>query len=206
MLHRGQSAYEVTLRGPNAKLGAQLNRYSNYVVQLFDKSTPLGQFRIMGHTASTIFLSTESGALANITSSSDSRVKLHVIEKFFDIFTNGVEGFSQSFVGRSGSKYPSVRIPRANVRIRFAFHQNPGDPSAKRFPPAVTTGAPRFFADWDNPAEIEKLRVGGYRFVLYDILFNTQYEWDPIGFPNTNSLSPDTPRPEIRRLVLPYRY
>ena len=40
---------------------------------------------------------------------------------------------------------------------------------------------------------------------MYDVLFNTQYEEDP-SFPNTTTLSPDTPRPEIRHLVLPYRY
>jgi hypothetical protein len=202
---RGQSAFEVTLRAPNPQLGAQNNRYSHYAVQLVEGATPLGQFRILGHTATTLYLSSESGVLPNVTASSNRDIDLSVIEKFFDIFTNGVEGFPQTFVGRSGSQYPSVRIPRANVRLRFAFHQNPGDPQAKRYPPAVASGQPKFFADWDNAAEIEKIRTGGYRYVLYDILFNTQYEWDP-AFPNTNSLSPDTPLPEVRRLVLPYRY
>ena len=204
--YRGQLAYVVVLASPNVTLGTEPNRYSHYAVTLFDRATPLGQFRILGHTGSEIILSRESGALDHVDSGTNPGITVNVLEKFFDIFTNGVEGFPQSFIGRSGSQYSSVRIPRANVRIRFAFHQNPGDPNAKRFPPKVTQGSPDFFAEWDNKVELEKLRTGGYRYVLYDILFDTQYEWDPIGFPNTNSLSPDTPRPEVRRLVLPYRY
>ena len=109
---------------------------------------------------------------------------------------------AQTFVGRSGTSNPNVRIPRANLRIRFAFHQDPSRVTAKRFPPKDG----EYFAEWGDAAKLEELREGGFRFVKYDILFHTQYEWDPVGFPNTFGLSADTPLPEIRRLVLPYRY
>jgi hypothetical protein len=62
-----------------------------------------------------------------------------------------------------------------------------------------------FFADWTNAAKLEQLRSGGYRFVMYDLIFDTDFEVDP-RFPNDAKLGPDTPRPEVRRLVLPYRY
>lgn len=203
--YRGQEVYEVTLPASgNSTLGAEHNRYSHYSAVLTDGASSLGEFRILGHTGVTLYLSTESGSLANINGTTRS-IKLAIVEKFFSIFTNSVEGFPQSFVGRSGTKYPSVRIPRANVRIRFAFHQNPKSTQALRYPP-IQTGKPlQYFSDWSDPAKLEMIRKGGYKYVMYDILFNTQYEWDP-AFPNTNSLSPDTPRPEIRRLVLPYRY
>jgi hypothetical protein len=200
--YRGQSVIEVTLRNASAKLGADHNRYSHYVASVVESGATLGQLRILGHTGSTLYLSTESGTLPAFTAGVRA-IQVNVLEKFFDIFTNGVEGFPQTFKGRDGD---NERIPRSNVRIRFALHQNPKSSTAKRYPP-VEAGKPlQYFSDWGNVARIEQIRKDGYRFVMYDILFDTQYEWDPNNYPNSNSLSPDTPLPEIRRLVLPYRY
>ncbi|MCA8957332.1 MAG: hypothetical protein KDC87_14755 [Planctomycetes bacterium] len=193
--YRGQTVYEVALQAPSTVLAAEPNRYTNYLAELSEGSTPLGGFRILGHDGQTLFLSAESGSLDNVAANSSRTISLTVAAKFFSVFTKGVEGFPQTFQGTS-----SGRLPKANVRLRFAFHQNPKDSAAKRFP---TTG---FFADWDNATTIKELNEGGYRFVMYDILFNTQYEEDPTNFPNTEGLSPDTPRPELRYLRLPFRY
>ncbi len=109
----GQSVIEVTLRNASAKLGADHNRYSHYVASVVESGATLGQLRILGHTGSTLYLSTESGTLPAFTAGVRA-IQVNVLEKFFDIFTNGVEGFPQAFKGRDGD---NERIPRSNVRI-----------------------------------------------------------------------------------------
>lgn len=201
--YRGHSNYiQVTLQSSNATLASLPQRYSHYTAAITQSSVPQArEFRILGHDDRTIYLKQDSSNTLDVTSSPSNTIKVTIVSKLFSVFTSGVEGFPQSFVGRSGSE---PRIPRANIRIGFAFHQDPKDPNAKRFPP-LSAGRLTFFGDWNNPMELEKLHTGGYRFVMYDILFNTKYQ-ESTSFPNSNTLGPDTPRPELRRLVLPYRY
>ena len=52
---------------------------------------------------------------------------------------------------------------------------------------------------------MEQLRQGGFRFVQYDVLFDLRYEESP-AHPNDLTPGPDSPRPELRSLVLPFRY
>lgn len=204
--YRGHKKYvKVTLVAPNATLGSLPQRYSHYfAVITLGRTLLAGDFRILGHDSQTIYLVHGISSPSDMTASSTNDIKITITSKLFSVFTDGVEGFPQAFVGRVARPGQGVLVPRANIRIGFAFHQDPKNPTADRFPP-LNAGKPTFFADWGNPFEIKKLHEGGYRFVMYDILFNTKYQEDP-SLPNSNSLGPDTPRPELRRLVLPYRY
>src|SRR5690606_31644525 len=113
---RGGPAIEVTLRQPSAILGATEHRYSHYLATLTEGGASLGEFRILGHTASALFLSAETGSLPSIPASSQRNIALAIEAKFFNVFTNNVPGFPQTFVGREASHPRGVRIPRANVR------------------------------------------------------------------------------------------
>ena len=200
-LYRGRSALLLNLQAPSAVLGNEPDRYAHYAAVVRLGPTVVSEFRILGHDGMAVYVDASDGVLPDV-----GEFRLDVQAKFFSIYTGDIEGYSRSFVGRDGTGgNPNVRVPRSNLQIAFAFHQDPGDPNARRFP-AVVPGSPiTFFADWDNPAKLEEIRSGGYRFVMYDIIFDSKYEVDP-RFPNTTAVSPEDPRLEIRRLVLPYRY
>jgi hypothetical protein len=196
---------KVALSSPNTTLGALPLRYSHYFAFVTENGSRLtGDFRVLGHDDQTIYLSSEGGTLPDMVASPSRQLNITLTSKLFSVFTNGIEGFPQSFIGRQAQPGLGVQVPRANIRIGFAFHQDPADPNASRFP-ALGSGKQTFFADWGNTTKLQELYEGGYRYVMYDVLFNTQYQ-ESSTFPNTNSLGPDTPRPELRRLVLPYRY
>jgi len=204
--YRGHGKHiKVKLSGSNATLASLPQRYSHYFATISVGRTAMNRdFRILGHDGSTLYLSDDTGSVSDMASSASTAITIDVTSKLFSVFTDGVEGFPDSFIGRTPTTGRSALVPRTNIRIGFAFHQNPKDVNASRFPP-LNAGKPTFFADWGNATALEALRKDGYRYVMYDILFNTKFEEDPL-FPNSNSLGPDTPRPELRRLVLPYRY
>jgi hypothetical protein len=197
--YRGTTTNRVRLGQPNAILGASADRYSNYTAIVRRGADRVGEYRIVGHDDGSLYLAPGADLPDGVP------LTVAVVAKFFSIFTGTVEGFSQSFIGRDGFGDPNLNVPRSNVQIAFAFHQNPGNSAALRFPAVVPGQALGFFADWTNAAKLEQLRSGGYRFVMYDLIFDTDFEVDP-RFPNDAKLGPDTPRPEVRRLVLPYRY
>ena len=200
-LFRGSSAIVVNLQVPSPELGSEANRYANYAAVLRQGPTVVGEFRILGHDGSALYVDAGDGVVPD-----GVPLRLDVLAKFFTVFTGDVEGFSKSFVGRDGTGgNPNVRVPRTNLQIAFAFHQNPSDPTAQRYPSIVPGSPLTFFADWDNPARLEEIRSGGYRYVMYDIIFDSKFEVDP-RFPNTAEVNPEEPRLELRRLVLPYRY
>ena len=201
-MFRGRSAFRVKLASANATLIAEgEHRYSNYTAVLRQGVTQVGELRILGHDGSSLFLDSADGKFVDI----GGATSIDVLAKFFSVYTGDTEGFPQSFIGRSGTGNPNLNVPRANIRISMAFHQNPADANALRYPPIVPGTELGFFADWNDPVKLEEIRSGHYRYMMYDIIFDTDFEVDP-RFPNNAQLGPDTPRPEIRRLVLPYRY
>jgi len=184
----GRPAYRVQLT--QSTLGTTNDRYNQYEVELLAADgTVVGSHRIMSHTANEMVLSPENGALDS------TAVQARVVAKFFEIVTDGQEGLGGSYIGNSGA-----RIPVANVRFGFAFHQNPQDGNAARYP--ATPGT--FAYDMSDPVVQEAVRALGANFVQWDILFDTAFKTVPQDGPP--SLNPETPRPELRFLRMPFRF
>jgi len=188
----GKPAYRVQLTAP--VLGADVDRFSQYEADaLTSGGTQLASFRILSHTDRELVLSTASGAFP--TNAAQMRVRA----KFFEVVTDGVSGLGPTYQGASG-----VRLPIANVKIGFAFHTNPADPvNGIRYPAGNA-----FEYDLANPAVQETIRALGASFVQYDVLFDTAFRRLAGGASGDNppALAPNTPRPELRFLRLPFRY
>ena len=184
----GRPAYRVQLT--QATLGTSNDRYNQYeAVMLAADGSVVGSHRILSHTSDELVLSTESGALDT------TATQVRVVAKFFELITDGEEGLGGSYVGSSGA-----RIPVANLRFGFAFHKNPQDGNAPRYP--ATPGT--FAYDLSDPAVKESIRQIGASFVQWDILFDTAFKAVPQDGPPR--LNPESPRPELRFLRLPFRF
>ena len=184
----GRPAYRVQLTQPS--LGATDDRYSQYEAELLAADgSVVGSHRIMAHTANEMVLSSADGALDS------TAVEARVVAKFFEVITDGQDGLGGSYIGNSGA-----RIPVANVRFGFAFHQDPQDGNAARYP--ATPGT--FAYDMTDPVVQEAVRALGANFVQWDILFDTAFKTvTQDGPPNLN---PESPRPELQFLRLPFRF
>ena len=184
----GKPAYRVGLATP--ALGTVVDRFAGYEAEILNGvDTLLGSFRIMSHTGSELVLSTEAGAFPA------TAAKARVRAKFFDVVTNGVGGLGSTYLGSTGS-----RVPISNVRIGFAFHQNPQTPAAQRFP----ANPNEYTFNLADPMVQETVRALGMAFVQWDIVFDIAYKDLPADTPP--ALSPTTPRTELRFLRLPYRF
>ena len=162
------------------------NRYSHYRAQLTSANgTVLGDFRVLAHagiagtTDSEIFLAPD-GPFPN------SATSVSLIAKFFEVTTDGQEGL--------GPFFPVFGRPQSNVRIGFAFHTNPSDPNANRYPAEGHSG--------DIAGLVEAMRLAGDRaaFVQYEILMDNRFG-DP-----TLPLSPNLPTITVDDLVLPFAF
>jgi len=110
--------------------------------------------------------------------------------------TNGTEGLGPVVTG-------TPPIPIANLRIGFAFHNNPQDGLPGRFP----AGEQQFLYDLDSQAfrdwitqqsQIPPARNRHPRYVQWDVIFDI----DNAG----QGLRPTSPRPELHFLRLPFRF
>ncbi|MBL8751498.1 MAG: hypothetical protein JNK78_20260 [Planctomycetes bacterium] len=185
---QGKPAYRVELT--SAVLGDIADRYSHYEAELLNATgSVVGSFEILSHTNRTLVLSTEGGALPA------SATQARVLAKFFKVITNGVEGLGATYLSSSGD-----RLPNSNVKIGFAFHQNPASATATRFPAAANT----FVYDLSNPSTQQAIRNLHAPFVQWDIIFDGEFRVSPSDGPP--ALGPATPRPEIHFLRLPFRF
>ena len=184
----GRPAYRLLLA--QSSLGSTNDRYVQYEAEMLaGDGSVAASYRILSHTANELVLSPENGALDL------SAVDVRVVAKFFDVVTDGLPGLGGSYIGTAGA-----RIPVANIRFGFAFHQNPQDANADRYPAAPNT----FAYDLTDPAVQEQIRALGATFVQWDILFDTGFKTVPQDEPP--ALNPETPRPELRFLRLPFRF
>ena len=136
----------------SAALGATENRYVQYEAELLSGSgSLLGSYRILSHSANELVLSPESGALE--IAATDVRV----VAKFFNVTTDGQPGLGGTYAGSQ-----SNRVPVSNIRFGFAFHQNPQDPTATRFPAQAGT----YVYDLTDPAVQEQIRQLGSQNVI----------------------------------------
>jgi hypothetical protein len=207
----GVPSYEVRLA--DRVLGSIRDRYAQYQAQLLDTSgNVLGEYRVLGHDDQTLHLSPEQGALPTNTSS----LRLQLVAKFIDVRTAGARGLGPTYTRTVGQT--STNVPVANIRLGFAFHRNPNENSptrgqdCDRFPPEVGT----FLYDLSDPSVQEAIRTftgcgttptPGAPFVMWDMLFNLRFsEHEVNNIAAGTQLSPASPRPEVRLLVIPYRF
>lgn len=194
---QGQPAYRVVLR--SAALGSVPDRYSQMRARLLDVAgNELGSYRILSHGARLLWLSPDTplpSALRNL--------QLEIVEQYFDVRTNGVDGLGPAYLTRTGTY-----APFANVRIGFAFH---GDPSQalssgidpNRFPQQVGT----YLYELSDPAVQDAVQALQAGFLKWEITFNTRFSEDELGnLRQLTPLSPSNPRTELHWLGLPFGY
>jgi hypothetical protein len=205
-VHKGQNVYEVRLG--QSVLGSQVDRYAHYAAQLLTGNAVRGEFRILGHDANTLYLQRQNQLSGN-HSLPEGLTSVKVLDKFFWVFNGNVQGFSQVYQA-GGTQQNPILAPRANIRIGFAFHKDPGNPDLStpgedqnRLPKRPGT----FLFDMNSPGAIETIRSQHLRYVKWHVLFDTSFQatTNP-NFQNNESLGPLSERPQLRMLVTPFRY
>ena len=124
--------------------------------------------------------------------------RLQVRSKFFSVAVDGVEGLGRTYRG-----FSTLPVPVANARIGFAFHQNPSDASANRYP----ANPNEFVYDFNDPAvqmALNNPNEAAYPFVLYDLTFDVSWKSEPGDSPPR--LSPDSPAIRLGFIRLPFRF
>jgi hypothetical protein len=184
-----RAAYKVELAANNPVLAQIPGRYTGYLAQLLTGSDVVGEFRVVGHDGTSIYLDPQG---AGVLPTGVTRVQL--AGRFVVVETGGVKGLGAIANG----------APLANVRVGFAFYRNATDPTT-RFP---LTGF-RYDLNTNNTELVRTLRDGRYRYVQYDIVFNTLFS--PTATTNNNvdrdrTIRPSAPRPKVRELVLPFQF
>lgn len=182
----GRSAYKVELTASNPVLAQIPGRYTGYLAQFLNGTAVVGEFRVVGHDGSTIYLDPHGGAVpAGITN-------VQLVGKFVVVETGGVKGLGPAENG----------VPAANVRVGFAFYRDARD-AATRFPLSGFL----YDLNVDNANLVRTLRDAHYRFVQYDIVFNTLFSpTTPSNIDENRKLRPTAPRPKVRELVLPFQF
>jgi hypothetical protein len=184
--HDGRPAFCVEL-AENA-LGAA-DRYRHYEAELRDaRGAAVGSFRILAHEGRTLLL--EPG----LTGLPAAATQVQVLAKLFAVETSGTEtlGPVRSVGG--------ALLPHANVRIGFAFHQDPAAGAAGRFP----TDPNRFLYDLADPAFAAwQQQHGRAPFVQWDVTFDIAFDGTENGL---NRVDLAAPRPALRFLRLPMRW
>jgi hypothetical protein len=182
----GAPAYRVTLA---QAVPGPAQRYAQYEAELLDAGgTVVGSLRILGHSDTRLLLDPESGVLPTAAS------QLQIRAKFFRIAVNGTEGLGPVY-----SPLGSTRlIPNGNVRIGFAFHQDP-KAGTGRFP----ADGQQFLHDLHDADFLDWITAhGAPRYVQWDVVFDLSFAHDSV----PPSLNPSSPRLELHFLRLPFRF
>ncbi|MFQ5504225.1 MAG: Ig-like domain-containing protein [Planctomycetota bacterium] len=209
---RGQAVHVVNLEGtplPDTKSGAW--SYENYRARLTQEGRKILEYRIVGHTTSTLFLDARDGPLAEDVDA------VEVLPKFYEVFTGLgnklTEGLGPVYTRKVGTV--TQVIPKANVQIGWAFHLDPSEPDLflsnnvlmdrNRIPQAVADYV--FDLDLDNATRRSAIRDLHYRFVQMQVRFNLNYNpKDPDNTPGDNPVGPRTERPRLMFIRFPYRF
>lgn len=189
----GQAAYEVTLGSP--ALGVLRDRFANARCELLPTGGALlADLRILGHDATRLWLAPEA-LLPDLVSIAAARV----VARAVDLATDGASGFGGARPLVSGGV-----APPANVRIGFAFHADPSraltsgvDPL--RYPSRV--GA--YVYDLSDPGVAAETRMRP--FLQFEVLFDLLFA-ESLGAAAPRVLASNLPRPELRGLVVPFRF
>ncbi|MFK7742674.1 MAG: Ig-like domain-containing protein [Planctomycetota bacterium] len=184
----GSPAYRIVL---SSAVLNEANRYAQYQAELLNATgSVLAGYRILSHTDQEILVEAASGLIPA------QATQVQVRSKFFQVSTNGAEGLGPTY-----SAIGATPTPISNVRIGFAFHQDPGNPAAERFP----ANEQLFVRDLNDPAfQTWIANNGPPRFVQWDLLFDMAFS--PNQLANPPALTPSTPRPQVDFLRLPFRF
>ncbi|MCB9887875.1 MAG: hypothetical protein H6838_20515 [Planctomycetes bacterium] len=204
---QGRPAYRVELDA--ATLGDVVDLYTQYEAEMLDAAGDVlyrkadgsvttsfveglekVSFRIYSHTNRVLTLATEAGTIPV------EAAKVQLRAKFFKFVTNGREGLGGTYPASVGQS----RVPLSNVRIGFAFHQDPANPSAQRYP----AQAGSYVYDLNDPVVKEDIRQLGASFVQWDIFFDCAFKSLPSDTPP--AFGPGSPLPELHFLRLPFRF
>ncbi|MFN7671720.1 MAG: hypothetical protein ACK5S5_14855 [Planctomycetota bacterium] len=187
----GEPAYRLTTATPQF---GDPDRYAQYEAELLNGSgTVLASFPILTHTASELLLKAGTELLPT------AATQVQIRAKFFRIVTSNADGLGPIY-NPGGTGAP---VPIANVRIGFAFHQNPNPANILngRFP---SDSENNFISNLEDPAFLAWVNTNGApRYVQWDVLFDMAFK---PGLAQPPSLTPTTPRPELRFLRLPFRF
>jgi hypothetical protein len=186
----GSTAYRIRLG--DAVLGED-NRYASYQAELINTAgSVLVGYRILSHTADEMVVEPTAGLIPS------TAVAVQVRAKFFKVVTNGAEGLGPTYSEAGGAP-----IPVANVRIGFAFHQDP-DPSDLlngRYPDSSLQD---FVRDMNDPGLQAWIAANGHpRYIQWDVIFDMAYKPGPAVPP---ALTPSTPQPQLDFLRIPFRF
>ena len=189
----GQPAYRITVDAPS--LGED-NRYVQYQAELLNSAgSILTGYRVLSHSGNELLVEASAGLVPS------QATQVQVKAKFFKIVTNGSEGLGSTYQESVGNPTP---IPYSNVRIGFAFHQDP-DPSnilTGRYP---SSSEQDFVRDLNDPGLQAWIAANGApRYVQWDVVFDMAYH--PTNPALSQTLTPSTPRPQIEFLRLPFRF
>jgi hypothetical protein len=196
----GQPAYRITLA--NAVLGAA-NRYVQYEAELLNSAgSLLSSHRIVSHDDRELLCAVEGDLLAT------DATQVQIRAKFFKVVTNTAEGLGPVY--NSLVNGSTVTTPIANLRFGFAFHRNPQAGLSGRFP----ANEQDFVRDLNDPALLAWINSPSNpdgpgvfpRYVMWDVVFDIAYRGNQTPQPQAPSLSPSTPRPELRFLRLPFKF
>jgi len=159
----------------------------------------LGEWLVTGNTANQLFLDPGTGPAFQ---ASFAGLDLDVVSKYFDLWTRNKPGLPLLVENQKAQ-------PTANVRIGFAacsgFDKN-GNP-IDRYP---ATGFTYDLETLQGREAMWKDSKGGYLarpYLMFDVLFNLSYNPQNPLVPRTQGgVSPESPLPELRYLVVPYRF
>ncbi|MEZ5963391.1 MAG: hypothetical protein R3F56_06040 [Planctomycetota bacterium] len=186
--YNSRPAYRVELATSNAVLAQIPGRYTGYLAQLLGAGGGIvAELRVLGHDGTTIHLDPSGDALP-----STAVTTVQLVASFVAVETNGARGLGPAVSG----------VPQANVRIGFAFYKDATDP-ATRFP----TSGFEYGLNVANSDLVRALRAEQYRYVQYDIVFNTLFSPTAVNnIDTTRKLRPSLPRPVVKELVLPFQF
>jgi len=183
-----RTAYKVELSASNAVLAQIPGRYVGYLAQLIGSGGGVAaELRVLGHDGTSIYLDPQGEALPTVEVAS-----VQLAAKFVTVETNGAKGLGPAANG----------APLANVRVGFAFYRDATDPSTRRPQSGFEYGL-----NLQNTDLVRMLRDEHYRYVQYDIVFNTLFSPTAANNLDTSrALRPSLPRPKVRELVLPFQF
>jgi len=181
-------ALRVELTARNPILAQIPGRYTGYLAQLVGANGSLvAQMRVLGHDGTTLHLDARGAAPP-----AGAVEIVQIVRQFVAVETDGTRGLGPA---RNG-------VPLANVRLGFAFYRDPSDLGTRH--PAAGFEYGLDVANWDL---MRQLRGGHYRFVQYEVVFNTLFSPEASGHVDPDRrLRPSMPRPLVREIVLPLQF